>query len=193
MMQHNGSRYCLKSQRQQAIQTLTFETRSKTFLVKMSFICIENENSFLYQQIRTQPRFETEVLGNSELAYSVGSSCSKGQKNITLNIYRLERLKRWITFPLDSSIGFPHTYPLHSDLSAGLHSPAFEKKLVLDQRARGKSLSYSRLPITRILAYSNLPLTRSNFCFPSGPGSSNVGSRYPPDKNLSWGQCNWFP
>ena len=54
-----------------------------------------------------------------------GSTCSKGEKAIT--VYSV-RLKRYMTLPLDSSIGFPHTYPVHSDLFGGLmHHLAFKK------------------------------------------------------------------
>ena len=54
-----------------------------------------------------------------------GSTCSKGEKAITVNSFRL---KRYMTLPIDCNIGFPHTYPLHSDLFGGLmHHPAFKK------------------------------------------------------------------
>ena len=44
------------------------EARCKTFLVKMSLICIRIKKSFSYQWLCAQPRFETKALRNSEMA-----------------------------------------------------------------------------------------------------------------------------
>ena len=44
------------------------EAKCKTSLVKMSFICMSMKNSFSYQWLRAQPRFETEASGNLEMA-----------------------------------------------------------------------------------------------------------------------------
>ena len=41
----------------------------RTFLVKMSLH--ENKNTFSYEWLCTKIRFETEVLGNSEVPYSL--------------------------------------------------------------------------------------------------------------------------
>ena len=44
------------------------EVKCKTFVVKMSFICMRIKKSFSYQQLRTlKPCFETETYGNSEM------------------------------------------------------------------------------------------------------------------------------
>ena len=40
------------------------EARCKTFIVKMKLICIRIKESFSYQGLCTQPRFETEALCN---------------------------------------------------------------------------------------------------------------------------------
>ena len=43
------------------------KARCKTFLVKMSLICIRIKQSFSYQRLFTHPRFETEALRNLEI------------------------------------------------------------------------------------------------------------------------------
>ena len=45
------------------------ETKCKNFLVWMNFICKRINNHFLDQWLRTSPRFEAGVLGNSESAH----------------------------------------------------------------------------------------------------------------------------
>ena len=69
-----------------------------------------------------------------------------------------------MTFPLDSSIGFPHTYPLHGDLFGGLmHHPAIKKDWCWTRERGENRYSYSRLPITRTLELPHLePPANSN-------------------------------
>ena len=46
------------------------EAGCKTFLVKMSFICMRIKDSFSYQRLSTEPRFKTEACNNSETEIS---------------------------------------------------------------------------------------------------------------------------
>ena len=79
------------------------EANCKTFLEKMSFICMKITNTFLCQWLRTQPRFETEAWGNPEMTHlnnlhqqQTGKILLLRMSSVTLRKVTKKMKKQWI-------------------------------------------------------------------------------------------------
>ena len=101
---------------------------------------------------------------------------------------RPQLLKRWITqltlstawinlYPMDSTIGFPNTYPLDGDLSVEQHHPTFEQT-----GARPQLLKRWITQLTLSTAWINLYPMDSTIGFPNTyplDGDLSVEQHYP--------------